>query len=302
MASRWIVYQRERFPVVAHGLLIAAFSASAMSYSALLRGRTHLPPLPMLAVGFVSSFIFFLQLRIADEFKDFEDDARFRPYRPVPRGLVSLKELLAVGVAGAAVQLGLALVIDPRLALILGGVWAYFALMTKEFFAAKWLKAHPLAYLLSHMLIMPLIDFYVTAFDWLVAGGPPPRGLAWFLAVSFLNGTVVEIGRKIRAPEDEETGVETYSALWGRARATFVWLGALLITASTAIGAALQIRFAVADAVLLVILLGGAAAVAAHFLATERSRSGVLIEGMSGAWTLAMYLSLGVVPLALRSI
>ena len=45
-----------------------------------------------------TSPVFFLQLRIADEFKDFAEDSRFRPYRPVPRGLVTLTELGWVGV------------------------------------------------------------------------------------------------------------------------------------------------------------------------------------------------------------
>ncbi len=69
----------------------------------------------------------------------------------------------------------------------------------------------------SHMLILPLVDLYATACDWRVGGRAPapPDGLAWFLVVSYLNGMVIEIGRKTRAPADEEHGVETYSALWG---------------------------------------------------------------------------------------
>ena len=43
--GRWWIYQRERFPVLAHGLLIAAFSSSAVCFSSLLRGRTELPQL-----------------------------------------------------------------------------------------------------------------------------------------------------------------------------------------------------------------------------------------------------------------
>src|SRR5690242_577270 len=35
--NRWWTYQKERFPLLAHGPLIAAFSVSAVSYSALLR-------------------------------------------------------------------------------------------------------------------------------------------------------------------------------------------------------------------------------------------------------------------------
>ena len=36
--NRWLVYQKERFPLLAHGPLIAAFSACAVSFSSLLRG------------------------------------------------------------------------------------------------------------------------------------------------------------------------------------------------------------------------------------------------------------------------
>src|SRR5262249_35693743 len=73
-ASRWWTYQRERFPVLAHGPLIAAFSLSAVSFSSLLRGRTELPDAKTAVVAFATSFLFFLQLRLADEFKDFEED------------------------------------------------------------------------------------------------------------------------------------------------------------------------------------------------------------------------------------
>jgi len=104
---RWWVYQRERFPLVAHGPLILAFSFCAVSFSAHLRQGVW-PRAGAAGVAFVSSLLFFLQLRIADEFKDREEDARFRPYRPVPRGLVRLRELGWLFALGALVQLGLA--------------------------------------------------------------------------------------------------------------------------------------------------------------------------------------------------
>src|SRR5215217_2153566 len=101
--NRWWTYQRERFPVVAHGLLIAAFSFCAVSYSAVLRGAT--PAWPSAVTAFVSCFLFFLQLRIADEFKDFDEDSRYRPYRAVPRGLVTLRQLAVLWVLTGLVQL-----------------------------------------------------------------------------------------------------------------------------------------------------------------------------------------------------
>src|SRR5262245_53920069 len=140
MPNRWWIYQRERFPVVAHGVLIAAFSFSAVSFSRLLRGEISLPSAAAALTAFVTAFLFFLQLRLADEFKDFEEDSRYRPYRPVPRGLVTLRELARVGIGTAVLQLALALWLAPSLALLLAGVWVYLVLMSKEFFVAAWLK------------------------------------------------------------------------------------------------------------------------------------------------------------------
>src|SRR5215212_9492381 len=135
--ARWWVYQRERFPVFGHGILILAFSSSAVSYSAMLRGEW--PRVASIVVAFVSCFLFFLQLRIADEFKDFEEDSRWRPYRAVPRGLIKLRELGVVFVIAGAIQLSLSLALNWKLAGWLALVWVYLALMSKEFFVRDWL-------------------------------------------------------------------------------------------------------------------------------------------------------------------
>src|SRR5262249_49947237 len=150
---------------------------------------------------------------------------------------------------------GLALWLAPRLVVLLVITWLYLVLMSKEFFVRRWLKARPITYMVTHMAIMPLVDLYTTACDWVPAGFlRPPRGLLWFLLVSFFNGMVVEIGRKMRSPQDEETGVQTYSFLWGRRNAVAVWLGMLASTGLFAYLAAGGIAFARPVLVLLVIL------------------------------------------------
>jgi 4-hydroxybenzoate polyprenyltransferase len=241
--------------------------------------------------------LFFLLLRISDEFKDFEDDSRYRPYRPVPRGLVTLRELAWIGVGAGTIQLALAIWLEPALVWLLLLAWGYLAIMSREFFVPEWLKARPSIYLASHMVIIPLIDLYATACDWLVAElSRPPDGLYLFLLVSFFNGIVVEVGRKIRAPEDEERGVETYSAVWGMRRAIIVWLLAAVTTAVFAWLAARQIRFERPMLWLLVALLIACAAIAIRFLRRPAKGAGKAIEVASGVWTLVMYLGLGAVP------
>ncbi|MEM7697607.1 MAG: UbiA family prenyltransferase [Verrucomicrobiota bacterium] len=292
MKNRWWIYQRERFPLLAHGLLIAAFSSSAVCFSSLLRGNAALPALGSLAVAFVTCLLFFLQLRIADEFKDFEEDSQYRPYRPVPRGLVKLRELGIIFVLAALVQALLALLLEPRLLIVLVVAWIYLGLMSVEFFARDWLVARPITYLWTHMLIMPLVDFYATACDWLLEDiSRPPSGLGWFLAASFFNGCVIEIGRKIRQPSDEEAGVRTYSKLWGQSRARWVWLILVLVTGVCASLAAFQIGFLVPVALGLLII---------WVVAVVISKNPKRIELVSGLWTIALYLLLGLVPILIK--
>lgn len=295
--NRWIVYQRERFPIAAHAPLVAAFSGSAVCLSEMLRGRIAAPAASSLVVAFVTSLLFFLQLRIADEFKDFEEDSKFRPYRAVPRGLVKLRELAWIGVAAALIQLSLAIWLSSSLLPWLALAWVYLVLMTREFFVGQWLRARPVVYMLSHMMIVPLVDLYASSCDWRVAGlSKPPSGLMWFLLLSYCNGLVIEMGRKIRAPIDEEPGVQTYSALWGRTTAVIAWFAAMGATALCALQVVKRID-AIGVAALLVLLLSINLLVALRFLGRTEKGAGKAIEAVSGIWTVLMYLSVGAGPL-----
>lgn len=305
LVRRLWIYQRERFPLFGHGPLILCFSLSAMAFSALLHGDVQ----GMLGdsrawlaatAAFVSCLVFFLQLRVADEFKDHDEDRTFRPYRPVPRGLVSLRLLGVVFLCGAAVQLGLALWLEPRLLWVLGVAWAYLALMSHEFFLREWLKARPITYLWTHMLIMPLVDLYATACHWLVRGFPLSPGLKWFLAASFFNGLVIELGRKLRAEADEENGVPTYTKLWGTHRAPWVWWAMLLATAATAAMAAHEIGFLAPVAAAAGLGLAVAAVLVWRFTREPVAGAGKRFELFAGLWTILLYLALGIVPFVWR--
>ncbi|RCX30259.1 UbiA family prenyltransferase [Thioalbus denitrificans] len=293
--ARWRIYFSERFPPLQHGVLIAAYVIGALAFSARLHGRPDFPgPLPLLG-AFAVTFLLFLQLRILDEFKDCGDDARWRPYRPVPRGIVTLRALGRLGVGAAAVQLALALLFDPRLALPLVAIWIYAGLMGVEFFVRDWLKARPVAYMASHMVIVPMITLFITAFDWLPRGAPDGR-LGWLLAMSYCGFCVIEIGRKIRAPADEEAGVETYSALWGRRGAVGAWLAAMALTGALAVGAGRVVGVPGLTAVFAALLLAAALGVGVAFLRHPRPGRGGRFQLLSGIWMLGMFLVPGLAP------
>jgi 4-hydroxybenzoate polyprenyltransferase len=150
------------------------------------------------------------------------------------------------------------------------------------------------------MVIIPIVDFYATACDWWPTVEGMPAGLGWFVAASYSNGIVIEIGRKIRAPADEEIGVNTYSAIWSPLTAVLVWLGAMLTTAVCAAMAAAQIDFLVPVVVVLCSMLSISAYVVWRFLSAPTKERSKLIETLAGVWTILLYLSIGTVPLLWR--
>ncbi|HYW10762.1 MAG TPA: hypothetical protein VE871_02365 [Longimicrobium sp.] len=295
LAGRLWAYQRERFPLAAYVPLIGISAVAAAGYSSAARGRPGLPPWPVLVVGLVTGIAFFFLLRVADEHKDAHVDRQFRPELPVPRGLVSLAELRGAGAIVALIVVLANALVAPRLllALVPAALWA--GLMAREFFVAEWLRARPAAYLLSHMGIMPLLFAYLTGLDWLAAGARPPRTLPLFLGLAFLNGILVEIGRKIRAPRDEREGVETYTATWGVRAAPTVWLATLALAAVLGALAAPQ---AVADEAAVPLAVAGIAAAlpAVAFLRAPSAARAKRIETASGLWTLVSYLILALTP------
>jgi 4-hydroxybenzoate polyprenyltransferase len=304
LVARLWTYQAERFPVFRNGALIAAFGASAVCLSAMLRGPDAAPSWHAVGVSIVVLFGFFLQLRVADEHKDAGDDARFRPERPVPRGLVTLAELRGVAIATAVAQGVLAASLDTALLGLLVLVWAYMALMTKEFFVPAWLKARPISYLVSHMAVMPLIDLFATACDWLPAGAHPDGAfvapLAAFLALSFVNGAVLEIARKAWAPETEREGVETYSRLWGAKYAGQTV--AMIAFAGLALSAFVHVKTHAALAFLVLLLANGfyVLAMAINYSSAPTTKTSKGLDTASGVYVLANYLLLGVGPLLVR--
>ncbi len=289
-------YQRERFPLAAYVPLITTFTLCAAAFSRAARGASGFISPELAATGVLTALVCFFGLRVLDEHKDADIDRVSRPELPVPRGLVTLAELRTVLGVGLTVVVALNAWLAPKLlvALAVAVVWA--ALMTAEFGVRDWLRAHMAAYLVSHMLIMPALDFYTTGLDWLAVPNATPnvRALTAFLVVTFLNGVVVEIGRKIRAPGLERPGVDTYSSAWGVGRATAVWLIVLL---GAVVMAAVAAKLAGAGTALQLGLLIVAAAIAAlpavAFLRRPDVAGSKRIETAAGLWTIAVYLLLG---------
>jgi hypothetical protein len=295
LLRRLWIYQSERFPLGKTALLLVVFSAASISVSAHLAGRP-VPGVWTFATAWLVSVIFFFQLRACDEYKDLEDDRLYRPERPIPSGLVNLRLILTMAAIGALVAIALTASLSTALLVPLIIVWAWLGLMTAEFFAPEWLKARPFLYLVSHMAIMPLIDVYVTGAEWLPHGTTPPQGLWLFLSLSFVNGCVLEIGRKVWAPESERTGVETYSGLLGPARATWTWAGCCLLAwcLLAGVGLAVDAPFAVAGPGLLALAV--VAITATRFARAPTVAGQKRIDMLAGLWVFVCYVLAGFAP------
>lgn len=302
LARRFWRYQAERFPLLTFVPLLSLFAVSSVAYSRLSRGGDGFIPWPRMVVGALTAVTFFFLLRVLDEHKDADDDARYRPELPVPRGLISLRELRAIAIGTALVVLALNLWLDLRLLWALGLVAVWAALMTKEFFVRDWLRAHMGAYLVTHMAIMPFIDVYTTGLDWLVEGARASAALFVFLAVTFCNGILIEIGRKIRAPQDEREGVDTYTQAWGIRAAPVVWLLALAASALCALWAASLVADTRVAAAIVGLAALACALPALFFLREPRRSRAHAIDRISGVWPLLTYVLLGTGPLLVRAL
>ena len=254
------IYLNERFPLGKNSFFVLIFTLSGYIYTGLLYNSKIITPIlskevnrvsllwdkeidkvPMtwykLLPLFIIIFMFFFQLRITDEFKDYEEDLKYRPYRPVQRGIISLKALGKIGIATIIIQIILAHVINSKLIYFMLLVWIYMFLMTKEFFIKNWLTERILIYALSHVVIMIFITLVILKGTGYILESHFLEtlylsleryeknifiGLIPLFALNYLNGIVLEIGRKTRKANEEEYGVQTYSKLWGRKKAVFI--------------------------------------------------------------------------------
>ena len=313
------IYLNERFPLGKNSFFVLIFTLSGYIYTSLLYNskimylftngvKIGIFQYKIIAL-FIIIFMFFFQLRITDEFKDYEEDLKYRAYRPVQRGIISLKTLGKTGIVTVIIQIMLAHVIDPEIIYFMIFVWIYMFLMAKEFFIKKWLTKRILIYALSHVVIMVFITLVIVEatqyivpkniFDVFILQRYRHNidfALIPLFALNYLNGIVLEIGRKTRRSDEEEHGVQTYSKLWGRKKAVIV-LSLLFVIEYffVILGLAHTYKeyFFFGGLTLLVILI-----VLIYFMVKflKKDLSGKIVETVSGLWIIFSSMSLGLLP------
>ncbi len=90
--NRGYIDRKERLPLAASRLAIATFSFAGGAHSVLTDGFDGLIKERQSLVTCATSFLFSVQLRLIDDFKDLRNDSQYRPHRPQRRGLIELLE------------------------------------------------------------------------------------------------------------------------------------------------------------------------------------------------------------------
>lgn len=227
--ARLLAYLNQRFPLIGHGILIVSYYSSNQFLAEVLTEPDEILKYTIGSlIGAVTLFCMFFHLRVFDEHKDYEDDLKHYPNRVLQSGLITLQNLKVMGAIAIVLELVLAGIWMPQgkpaaLVAVLVAI-GFSVLMLKEFFVRDWLKRHFLIYAISHMLIMPLFAMVVFSFT---TGDYFWNAPGWFWVYAFVGFFVTlnwEISRKIRAPEQEIEGVDSYTKIFGTYGAAYAVL------------------------------------------------------------------------------
>ncbi len=155
--KKWIIFFKERTPLLSYIIICLGPSLSAY----FINNKSSVNIIFLTFFGF---FLFFIVLRMMDEFKDYEKDLVAHSNRPLPRGLINLltfEKAILVGVS--------CLIFFDIILFFLGFIYSFFLfslvilhlwLMYKEFYLGKWLSEKPLFYAITHQLILVTLCFF----------------------------------------------------------------------------------------------------------------------------------------------
>lgn len=224
MPGRIWLYLREMYPIGSR-LLVSAIIFFEIYFVLLLNyGVTDFHIGAPEAVGTWTVFCFLLALRIADDLKDVETDARLFPHRVLPSGRVDRRDLwVLLGIVVAPTTVLNAVYLNNLPFFIV--LFLYGTVMSMWFFAKARIQPNLFLALLTHNPVMMVLNLYVISYGVLAYGLDPWTWTTFLLAwTMYFPSLIWEVVRKVRAPR-EETAYVTYSSLWGyRPAARFVLL------------------------------------------------------------------------------
>lgn len=227
MIRRIFIYLHEMFPLPS---LIASFLSGSMVILVLWKlEHREANFVSVTLLGCISLCLFSLLLRIMDEFKDYQDDLKNFPQRPLPSGRVYKSDLK---VLSGVILVGMLLLNlwDEMVLMSAFGVLLYSLGMLLWFGMEKKIRSSlPLALITHHPIVLIhflyLFSVYEAGFDEVSL-----RSFVTVLPLALIM-TNWELSRKMKF-EADENNYTTYSKIWGRIPAGFLCLCLQLIILS----------------------------------------------------------------------
>lgn len=219
MLKRIGIYLNEMFPFTSFlGTMLTAFAFQLIYLR--LNGVGVNFHYQMILSGIVITGVTLL-IRVMDEFKDYEDDLRNYPNRPLPSGRINRKDLKILG--GLCILSVLVFSLCHLNTFLFSLVLLGFTfLMLKWFFIEnKMRQSLPLALISHHPIVLLNIMYLIISMMETFPESHWRNGLL-VLPISLIF-TNWEFSRKIRMPESE-TEYTTYSKIWGPKKAAAVCL------------------------------------------------------------------------------
>tara|TARA_R110002072_G_scaffold64203_7_gene159910 strand:+ start:77210 stop:78157 length:948 start_codon:yes stop_codon:yes gene_type:complete len=211
---KWMQFIKERFHPGSHFLMIFLFLVGHY-FVAYASQHVTVSGIDILFI-MMGTAVFFLKLRFYDEIKDYELDLEIKPYRPLPRGLLTpfdvkkgienciVLEIIFFSACG-----------KPGLLMILVSI-GYSLLMYNEFFIPKLIRPHLTTYATTHTVVtlfLSLTIFSALGGQWVWNMDPD---FYYFALMNWILFNIFELGRKTFQPEEEKNAIESYSKVWTR--------------------------------------------------------------------------------------
>ena len=224
----WLQFTKERFEPASHIVMIIVFIAAHI----LVGKSTHqiFFNTQDSLILFIGVTAFYFKLRLYDEVKDYELDVVINKTRPLPRGLLTHKDMYKGMLVCILIELttfsmhGLQSSISIIFAII------YSLIMFKEFFIADKIRPYLTTYALVHTIVTTILSFGIFSFLTkltIFEIATTPTYLSFAMA-NWMLFNIFEFGRKTFATSEERKGVDTYSSLFGK-------IGAVTLVASQAL-------------------------------------------------------------------
>ncbi len=297
--KKWIIYQRERFPLLIYIPMSFVLGAGALCYSRHLPvslKTVQNPGIFQYVVSVLSTLMFFMLLIIGDEHRDYEKYVSYYPHRPLQRGLITLRELRRVGTFLIILQMAMNIFLDPSLLGLLSIVYIWFILMSIKFFIPELLKKQPTLYLMVHMLIIPMMVLHATAIEWLPRLGNFSFGISMFILSAYCNGMIIEIGKKLVYKEGHTAENDTYARIWGTKRAMIIWMSSLVVSYISSVLAAYPVKALSELLPVLSVMLCFAVFYTLRFLKNPSDKTARVFRRFPWLWNGSIYLILSIVP------